>query len=81
MAWQGLSLPQVCSQLKDRRRNGNRTLAKIHEHLAQDHLVGWAWHPGDGRLPAPGSQAALGALIAAWIETGAHCPTAPAPPR
>lgn len=74
MAWQGLSLPQVCAQLKDPQRNGNRTLARIHEHLAQDPIVGWAWHPGEGRRPAPGSQAVLGALIGAWIETGAQCP-------
>jgi hypothetical protein len=74
MAWQGLSLGEICVQLKDPARNGGRSLAKIEEHLAQDHLVGWAWHPGEGRLPAPGSQAVFGQLIAAWIKTGAQCP-------
>lgn len=74
MAWQGLSLGEICVQLKDPARNGGRSLAKIEEHLAKDHLVGWAWHPGEGRAPAPGNQALFGELIAAWIKTGAHCP-------
>jgi len=78
MAWQGLSTAEICAQLQDPQRNGNRTLAQIEKHLAEDHLVGWAWHPGEGRAPAPGTQAVFGALIHAWIETGAHCPAAPA---
>jgi hypothetical protein len=75
MAWQGLSKGETCAQLKDPARNGNRTLAQIGKHMAEDHLVGWAWHPGAGRAPSPGTQAAFGALIKAWIETGAHCPS------
>ena len=43
-------------------------------HMASDTLVGWAWTPGFGREPAPGSQKELGALIEAWINTGAECP-------
>lgn len=74
MAWQGKSLSEICVQLKDRARNGGRSLAKIHEHIATDPLVGWAWHPGAGRVPAPGTQAEAGALIEAWIASGAHCP-------
>ena len=75
MAWQGKSLREICEQIKDPRRNGGKTLAEIHEHLAHDTLVGWAWSPGGNREPAPGTQAQLGALIAAWIETNAACPT------
>ena len=74
MAWQGKSLSEICEQLKDTSRNGGRSLSKIHEHTATDRLVGWAWHPGDGRAPAPGTQAQFGALIQAWISTGAQCP-------
>jgi hypothetical protein len=73
MAWQGLSIGEICEQIKDPKRNGNRTLAQIEKHLAEDHLVGWAWHPGEGRAPAPGRQMIFGQLIAAWIESGAHC--------
>ena len=75
MAWQGKSLREICIQIKDPARNGGRTLPAIHEHLAADPLVGWAWHPGEGRVPAPGSQAEFGALIEAWIATGADCPS------
>ena len=74
MAWQTKSLRQICEQIKDPKRNGGKTLAAIHEHMARDSLVGWAWTPGGNREPAPGSQAQLGALIAAWIEAGAACP-------
>ena len=74
MAWQTKSLGQICEQIKDPRRNGGKTLAAIQEHMAHDSLVGWAWMPGGNREPAPGTQAQLGALIAAWIQSGAACP-------
>ena len=74
MAWEGKTVGQICEQLKDKARNGGRDLALLHEHLAKDDLVAWGWRPGDGRPPAPGSQARLGELIQAWIDTGAHCP-------
>ncbi|MDF2997598.1 MAG: Isoquinoline 1-oxidoreductase subunit [Xanthobacteraceae bacterium] len=74
MAWQGLTLGEICKQLKDPARNGGRSLADIHRHMSTDHLVSWAWHPGEGRRPAPGSQEEFGALIEAWITTGAECP-------
>jgi hypothetical protein len=76
MAWQGRSLGEICLQIKDLSRNGGRTLTAIHEHLSADPLVGWAWHPGAGRVPAPGTQAEFGELIEAWIATGAQCPAA-----
>lgn len=74
MAWQGKSLREICLQLKDGARNGGRSLPKIHEHMTTDPLVGWAWHPGAGRSPAPGTQVQFGTLIEAWISAGAHCP-------
>jgi hypothetical protein len=73
-AWQGQSPGAICAQIKDRARNGGRSLAQIHEHMATDPLVGWSWHPGEGRAAAPGTQGELGSLVAAWIESGAHCP-------
>jgi hypothetical protein len=75
MAWQGRSLAEICVQIKDPARNGGRSLAQIVEHMSHDSLVGWGWAPGAGREPAPGTQAALGELVAAWVETGAACPT------
>ncbi|WP_316013481.1 Isoquinoline 1-oxidoreductase subunit [Roseobacter sp. HKCCA0434] len=73
--WIGLSNAEICAQLKDPERNGDRTLAEILEHNAEDGLVGWAWHPGEGRTPAPGSQEIFGDLTEAWIEAGASCPS------
>jgi len=37
-------------------------------------LVQWAWTPGLGRAPAPGTNAEFAALLEAWAATGAHCP-------
>jgi hypothetical protein len=75
MVWLGKSPAQICAQLKDRSRNGDRTLAQIQHHIATDRLVGWGWEPGADRAPAPGTQAQLGELVQAWIDTGAACPT------
>jgi hypothetical protein len=74
MGWQGRSLAEICSQIKDPARNGGHSLAEIVEHMARDSLVGWAWSPGVGRERAPGTQQELGALIKAWADTGAVCP-------
>ena len=74
MAWEGKSVSQICQQIKDPARNGGRTLALLHEHLAKDDLVAWGWSPGEGRQPAPGSQEQLGELAQAWIDSGAQCP-------
>lgn len=74
MAWQGRTLAQICEQIKDKQRNGGKSLAQLHEHMAHDSLVGWAWHPGGKRSPAPGTQKAFGEVVGAWIASGAHCP-------
>ncbi|HEY9360303.1 MAG TPA: hypothetical protein VIQ50_07720 [Xanthobacteraceae bacterium] len=74
MAWEGKSVGEICRQIKDPDRNGGRNLSLLHEHLAHDDLVAWGWQPGAGRDPAPGSQALLGELVQAWIDTGALCP-------
>ena len=74
MAWEGKSLGQICEQLKDQNRNGSRDLAAIVKHVTSDTLVLWAWNPGPGRVPAPGSNAQFGALMQAWVDTGAACP-------
>jgi hypothetical protein len=80
MAWVGKSPRAICEQMQDPKRNGGRTLAQIVEHNAHDELVGWGWHPGADREPAPGTQELFGRLIAAWVETGAKCPPEEARP-
>ncbi|MBO9671150.1 MAG: Isoquinoline 1-oxidoreductase subunit [Sphingobium sp.] len=74
MAWQGKTLGQICLQIKDKTRNGGKTMAEMEEHMATDELVGWGWHPGGNRTPAPGTQAQFGALFKAWVQSGAVCP-------
>jgi hypothetical protein len=74
MAWEGKTSGEICRQIKDPARNGGRDLALLHEHVAKDDLVAWGWRPGAGRQPAPGSQEQFGAIVQAWIDTGAECP-------
>jgi hypothetical protein len=74
MAWQGRTLGEICAQLKDAARNGNRSVEDLVHHIGEDTLVGWAWVPGYGRQPAPGTQKQAGALAEAWVKTGAACP-------
>ena len=73
MAWEGKSMAEICAQLKNESNSG-MTLAQLQEHHAGDGLVGWAWAPGEGRTPPPGSRELFAALTKAWIDTGAHCP-------
>jgi hypothetical protein len=74
MAWVGKSLAEICVQIKDKERNGGKSLDELVHHMAEDPLVGWAWNPGRGRTPAPGTQKEFGELSKAWVETGAACP-------
>ena len=74
MAWEGFSTAEICAQLKDPARNGGRDLEAIVKHMRDDPLVGWAWQPGTGREPAPGTQEQFGALMRAWVDVGAACP-------
>jgi len=73
MAWQNRTLGEICRQLLDPARS-HMNREELRHHMAEDELVGWAWHPGGDRTPAPGSQAEFGAIIAAWLETGGECP-------
>jgi hypothetical protein len=73
MAWQGRSLGEICRQILDPARS-HMSREELLDHMAHDELVGWAWHPGADRAPAPGTQAQFGALIAAWLKSGARCP-------
>jgi len=74
MAWEGKTAAEICAQIKDPKRNGGRTLQALIEHIGDDTLVGWAWEPGVGRTPAPGTQKEAKALVEAWVKSGAACP-------
>jgi len=75
MAWAGKSLGQICAQIKDKTRNGGRDMKQLIQHMAEDELVGWGWHPGGNRKPAPGTQQQFGELFSAWAASGAYCPS------
>ena len=75
MAWEGKTIAEICTQIKDPARNGGRKVEDLIHHIGEDTLVGWAWHPGFGRSPAPGTQAEAGALVEAWVKAGAACPS------
>jgi hypothetical protein len=74
MAWADRSLGQICEQIKDPARNGNRSIAAVIDHVISDSLIVWAWSPGLGRTPPPGTHATFVALMQAWADAGAHCP-------
>jgi hypothetical protein len=74
MAWEGKTVGEICAQIKDPQRNGGRRPEDLIHHIGDDTLVGWAWAPGSGRQPAPGTQKIAGALVEAWVNTGAACP-------
>jgi hypothetical protein len=74
MAWEGKTVAEICVQIKDPARNGGRKVEELVRHIGEDTLVGWAWAPGAGRSPAPGTQKQAGALVEAWVKTGAACP-------
>lgn len=74
MAWADRSPAEICAQIQDPERNGGMSLDELVHHLAEDGLVGWAWEPGAGREPPPGTQAELGELARAWADAGAECP-------
>ena len=74
--WRGKARRSARSACRSRipKRNGGRSLAELIHHIGEDTLVGWAWAPGYGRQPAPGTQKQAGALVEAWVKTGAACP-------
>lgn len=74
MAWVGRTPDMLCEQLKDRERNGQRTLAEVIDHVGHDAFVAWGWAPGADRVPAPGSQPEFAALLGAWADNGGACP-------
>jgi hypothetical protein len=74
MAWEGKTLAEICTQIKDPARNGGRKPEDLIHHIGEETLVGWAWAPGYGRSAAPGTQKQAGALVDAWVKTGAACP-------
>jgi hypothetical protein len=74
MGWVGLNARELCQAIKDPKKNHGKTLEQLIHHNGEDKLVSWAWNPGLGREPAPGTQKEFGENTRKWIETGAFCP-------
>lgn len=74
MVFVGRTPAELCRQLKDPKQTGGRSLAQLLEHVSTDDLVGWGWHPGDGRSQPPLSRADTVAQMKLWIDGGAVCP-------
>jgi hypothetical protein len=74
LVFEGLSASELCRQLADRARNGNRTPEQLLEHVADDPLVRWGWNPGEGRSPVSTPHAAFVAAMRSWVEGGCACP-------
>ena len=74
MSWEGKSLSEICAQIKNPVLNGGKDMEALVHHMAEDSLVGWAWSPGRGRTPPPGTHPIFGTLVRQWAAAGAHCP-------
>ena len=74
MGWVGLNPSELCRAIKDPKKNHGKTLEQLIHHNGEEKLVAWAWSPGSGREPAPGTQKEFGENTRRWVETGAVCP-------
>ena len=79
MAWENKTPGEICRQILDRRRNGDKSLAEIVKHLTEDELVAWGWNPGTDvtgsvRQPVPIAKPEFNRIVHAWAKAGAVCP-------
>jgi len=73
MAWQGLSIGDLCRTLKNPATNGGKSTAQLIEHVRDEPLVNWGWNPGPGRSVPPISHDEFVREFTQWVETGAAC--------
>jgi len=74
MVFQGKTPHELALQLKDKERNGGKSLEELLEHVEKDNLVTGGWDPGDGRTKPPMSHEEFVALMRVWVENGAVAP-------
>ncbi len=72
-AWFGKSSDEICEQLRDPERNGDRDYLALADHLDHDVILHWAWSPGGTRVPAPYSLQEHVNDILAWGVAGYPC--------
>jgi hypothetical protein len=76
MGWQGLGDAELCTTLKDEKRNGGKNVAALVEHMEKDKLVLWGWEPGGKRDPVSPPHDVFVKQLKAWEAAGAPCPPA-----
>jgi hypothetical protein len=74
MAWEGLSVGDLCRAVIDPVKNGGRDLDALAVHMTTDPLVQWGWNPGGTRKPVPISKEDFAQLVNAWVDRGGACP-------
>lgn len=79
LSWFGLSGVALCKVFRDPKTNGGRSLAALEQHIVNDHLVAWGWHPGTGRQLPPLAKAAFDEQLRTWIRNGAPCDPSESP--
>jgi hypothetical protein len=71
---------ELCADMKDRSKNGNRDLAQLLEFVETDPFIMWAWDPGTRpngtprTTPPPHAYFDFVRTFRAWIDAGAPCP-------
>jgi hypothetical protein len=75
MVFEGKSPRELAAQLKDPKKNGNKTMAQLIDHVTNDKLVLGGWYPGEGRALPPLSHEAFAKNFKAWIDKGAYLPS------
>lgn len=75
MGWQGLGNAELCSTLKDEKRNGGKSIAALVEHMEKDKLVLWGWAPGGNRDPVSTPHDKFVSQLKAWAAANAPCPS------
>jgi mono/diheme cytochrome c family protein len=72
--------PQLCADLKDKTRNGDRDFAQLLEFIETDPFILWAWDPGtraNGKArttPPVATYQEFYKLFKAWADAGGPCP-------
>lgn len=75
LIFEGRSPAELCSQLKNPKENGDKTLAELVEHVTHDPLVLWGWNPGSDRKNPPINHENFSKQFKVWAELGGPCPT------
>jgi hypothetical protein len=80
MAWEGLTVLELCHRLLDPAQNGGRTATGIKDHVVHDQqFVAWAWSPGRDiagmqRSVPPIPRDQFSQLMEQWIADASPCP-------